>query len=100
MFKYLFVLITLVVLLVPMASEAQDDEILMLEEIVIQVAPELPTVIVTIERQEPEFDQATLRSPLERMVSLDEQSIKPDLGDMIAFTVKDSDLMLARERNR
>ncbi len=82
------------------AQEGSEGEVLMLEEIIIQVAPELPTVVVTIERQEPEIAPATIQSPLERMIGIDKELVKPDLTELKPALISDSEQMLAMPRIR
>ena len=100
--KYLLIL--LLTALFPLSLiYAQDegdsgDEVIMLEEIVIQVAPELPTLVVTIPRQVPEVKPITIQSPLERMSVGNIEAIKPDLKEMNVSKIEQPEKMLAKER--
>ena len=94
----------LVIVLMPLALVfAQDegdsgDEVIMLEEIVIQVAPELPTLVVTIPRLVPEVKPITIQSPIGRMSEGDIEAIKPDLKEMNVTKIEQPEKMLAKER--
>lgn len=54
----------------------------MLEEIVIQVAVELPTVVVTIPAQSPEIKQIAPQGPITRMTSISDPVNKTRLADV------------------
>ncbi len=83
------------------AEETVDEgEVLMLQEILIEVAPELPTVVVTIQRQKPEIERVAIKSPLKRMQQEETTLIRPDLSKMKPTKIKEPKKMLARERNR
>ena len=77
-----------------------DGGVLMLQEILIEVAPELPTVVVTIQRQKPEIEKVAIKSPLKRMQLEETTLIRPDLSKMKPTKIKEPKKMLARERNR
>lgn len=47
----------------------QNDGMIVIEEILIKVEPELPTVIVTIPRQDPNVKPIALSGPYSRMVN-------------------------------
>lgn len=81
-------------------ENADAGEVLMLEEIRIEVAPELPTVVVTIQRQKPDIERITIQNPLNRMLRTEIEMIKPDLCQMKVSELKDSKKMLARDRKR
>lgn len=74
------------------------DEVIMLEEIVIQVAPELPTLVVTIPRLVPEKNPITIQSPLDRMSVGKLEAIKPNLSEMNVSKIDQPEKMLAKER--
>jgi len=104
MIRLLGISIFLFCVLIPFANAQVDPgnrgEVLMLEEIIIQVAPELPTVVVTIPRQQPALKKITIQSPLSRMIESKTKSIKPDLSKTKVSKVKDSEKMLATVRKR
>lgn len=83
-------------------QQPADDtgEVLMLEEIRIEVAPELPTVVVTIQRQKPDIERITIQNPLNRMRRTEIGLIKPDLSKMEPTDLRDTNLMLDRRRSR
>ncbi|MBT3231960.1 MAG: hypothetical protein HN356_04030 [Calditrichaeota bacterium] len=86
-------------------AENQEDAVneggvLMLQEILIEVAPELPTVVVTIQRQKPEIEKVAIKSPLKRMQLEESTLIRPDLSKMKPTKIKEPKKMLARERKR
>ncbi len=95
--------------LIPLSAFSQDenisddgygsDGVLMLKEIEIKVDPELPTLVITIPRQSPVMANVEIKSPLGRLIEPDNSRIKPNLSEMLATPVKDSEKMLARERN-
>ncbi len=74
--------------------------VLMLEAIRIEVAPELPTVVVTIPRQEPHIEPVTLQSPIDRMLEEAPEDVKPNLSDLKISKVEKPEKMLAKERVR
>ena len=100
--KQLFILIILGLLpLSPLFGQDEGDdggEVIMLEEIIIQVAPELPTLVVSIPRQVPEVKQITIQSPINRMSKSNIESIKPNLGEMNVSKIEQSKKMLAKPR--
>jgi len=108
--KSLFYLLIVVLCLgMTSLSSAQDQAdnqedavseggVLMLQEILIEVAPELPTVVVTIQRQRPEIEKVTIKSPLKRMQFEETTLIRPDLSKMKPTKIKEPKKMLARER--
>lgn len=77
-----------------------DRGVLMLQEILIEVAPELPTVVVTIQRQKPEIERVSIQSPLKRMQLEETTLIRPDLRKMKPTKVKEPKKMLDRRRKR
>ena len=81
-------------------DDTDSGEVMTLEEIVIEVAPELPTVVVTIKRQEPEFKRFGLNDPLKRLIEVERELVKPDLTKMKASKIKDHEKLLATARNR
>ncbi len=82
------------------AKVETDDNVVMLQEIVIQVSPEQPIVVIYIPRQKPDIKPASIQSPLERMVSMEDRGIKPDLTKMKVNKVEELDKMLAQTRAR
>ncbi len=82
------------------ATYETKNGVLMLEEILIQVSPELPTVVVTIPRQKPEIAPVSIQSPRERMISSENEQIKPDLTKTKVSKIKEPEKMLARQRIR
>jgi hypothetical protein len=100
--KQLFILIIIGLLpLVPLLAQDEGDdggEVIMLEEIIIQVAPELPTLVVSIPRQVPDVKPITIQSPIERMSASNIESIKPNLGEMNVSKIEQSKKMLAKPR--
>ena len=107
-FLKILVALALAALLIPPGALAQaaddevnDDGVLMLEEILIEVAPELPTVLVTITRQKPTIErEITIKDPLKRLMQVKKSQLKPDLTKMKVTEIKDAKRILARERKR
>jgi len=81
-------------------TDFDEGEVQELIEIEIIVEPELPTVISTISRQNPDIKETVIQSPLERMVKVDIDQVKPDLTKMKVSDVKDWKKMLATKRKR
>jgi len=100
--KHLFIIIVIALLpLSPIFAQDEDDdggEVIMLEEIIIQVAPELPTLVVSIPRQVPEVKPITIQSPTDRMAKSNIESIKPKLGEMNVSKIEQPKKMLAKSR--
>lgn len=87
----------------PVASAQQEnidagDVIMVEQEILIQVAPELPTVIIAIPRQKPDIEPVTIQNPLERMIKPEFDQIKPDLSSMKVSKIEEHEKMLAKRR--
>jgi len=97
---FILMLISLLPFSVLFAQDEGDDgdEVIMLEEIIIQVAPELPTLVVTIPRQTPEVNSVTIQSPIGRMSIVDVESIKPNLEEMNVSKIEQPSKMLAKPR--
>lgn len=105
MAKVLFITVFLVLIffVIGYAQTASEPtggtgEVMMIEEIHIQVAPELPTVVVAIPRQKPMIQPVSLQSPLKRMIYTSAKSIKPKLSDVKISKVEKPEKMLAKER--
>ncbi len=75
-----------------------SGDVLMLEEIRIEVAPELPTIVVTIPRQRPEISSVFLKKNPEEMIQVNTVAIKPRLSDMVVNKIEEPQKMLAKER--
>lgn len=75
------------------------EGVLMLDDMLIEVAPEIPTVVVAIPRQKPRIEPVTLQSPVERMLKEAPEDVKPKLSDMKISKVEKPEKMLAKERN-
>ena len=73
-------------------------EVLMLEEIRIEVAPELPTIVVTIPRQKPEIAPVILQKNAGDLIRQNPTSIKPRLSDLVINRIEEPEKMLAKER--
>lgn len=86
----------------PPESKAEPEpapgEVLMLEEIRIEVAPEEPTVVVMIPRQKPHIDPVTLQIPVERLVFGGIKHRKPKLAQMKISKIENAEKMLAKQR--
>jgi len=100
--KNLFILFILgLISLSPLFAQDEGDdggEVIMLEEIIIQVAPELPTLVVSIPRQVPEVKPLTIQSPTDRMSKSNKEAIKPNLGEMNVSKIEQPKKMLAKSR--
>ncbi len=82
-------------------QQKQNDaggDVLMLEEIRIEVAPELPTIVVTIPRQKPDIEPVLLTKNLEDLIRQNPNSIKPRLSDLVVNRIEEPQKMLAKER--
>lgn len=75
-------------------------EVLMLEEIRIEVAPELPTVVVTIARQKPEITPVVLTKNPEELIKSNPTAIKPRLSDLVLNRIEEPQKMLAKQRTQ
>ncbi len=81
-------------------TQSGGEEIIMLEEIRIEVTPELPTVVVTIPRQKPEVKSTTLQKDIESLLTVGTNKVKPRLTDMTVSKVEDLQKILTKERNK
>lgn len=70
----------------------------MLEEITIKVEPELPTVTMTIPRQEPEVRMDGLSRPLENFLTEGTQQAKPRRDEFNLMKIDDPKKLLAKVR--
>lgn len=95
-------LLTLVLVSAPAFGQQNQDrgggEVLMLEEIRIEVAPELPTIVVTIPRQKPEIAPVILQKNAGDLIRQNPTSIKPRLSDLVINRIEEPEKMLAKER--
>jgi len=73
-------------------------EVLMLEEIRIQVAPELPTVVVSIPRQKPEISSVALKKDSEDLITAGNAEVKPRLADLQVNRIEEPEKILAKQR--
>ena len=96
--KIFFVLLIGLLPFCSLFAQDEGDEVILLEEIRIQVAPELPTLVVTIPRQTPEVTPIIIQSPLNRMSKSNIESIKPNLEEMNVSKIEQPQKMLAKER--
>lgn len=80
------------------AAGETGGPVLMLEEIRIQVAPELPTVVVTIPRQRPDIQSVSLKKSSEDLIRAGTAQIKPRLTDLQVSRIEEPQKMLAKER--
>ncbi|MBM3325887.1 MAG: hypothetical protein FJY65_02730 [Calditrichaeota bacterium] len=103
---YIIISVALAILVLSPANYAQrparggEEEVLMLEEIRIEVTPELPTVVVTIPRQKPDIKSVTLEKNVETLLTAGAAKVKPRLTDMTVSKVEDLQKILAKERSR
>jgi len=83
-------------------SPARDDtpagQVLMLEEIRIQVAPELPTVIVSIPRQRPIIRSVSLSKDANDLITAGNVQVKPRLADLQINRIDEPEKILAKSR--
>jgi len=97
-------LLILTVVAVDAVAQQRNDntggEVLMLEEIRIEVAPELPTIVVTIPRQKPDIEPVILRKNPEDLVRQNPSEIKPRLSNMVINRIEEPEKMLAKDRGQ
>lgn len=79
----------------PAPTDGRGD-IIMLKEIKIEVAPELPTVVVTIPRQDPTLKPLTLTSPSERLIKPASSLVRPRLSDVKISRIEEPEKILAK----
>lgn len=79
---------------------ASSGDVLMLEEIRIEVAPELPTVVVTIPRQKPVISSVVLKKDPEELIRANPGAVKPRLSDLVVNKIEEPQKMLAKERSQ
>ncbi len=100
------VFVIYLVLFMPLLSFGQQGrdntggEVLMLEEIRIEVAPELPTIVVTIPRQRPDISPVVLQKKPEDLITVNTTSIKPRLSDLVITKLEEPQKMLAKKRSQ
>jgi len=82
------------------SSNEPTGDVLMLEEIRIEVAPELPTVVVTIPRQSPLIEPITLQKDPEDLIRDDGLAIKPKLDLLPINQLEEPEKMLAKDRSQ
>ncbi len=94
--------ILLTALLITAPTLAQDEgEVIMLEkEFKIRVEPEVPTVVVSIDRQKPDIDIGELKRPERGKIFNISSSIKPRLANIEVSKVKKPKKILAKTRKR
>lgn len=78
--------------------EFDDDGVVMAEEVIIRVEPEIPTVIVDVKRKTPDIDIGELKRPEEASLFNKPSSIKPRLVDIEVKKVEKPKKMLAKDR--
>ena len=79
-------------------EEFDDDGVVMAEEVIIRVEPEIPTVIVDVKRKTPDIDIGELKRPEEASLFNKPSSIKPRLVDIEVKKVEKPKKMLAKDR--
>jgi len=86
----------------PQATTKDDTggQVLMLEEIRIEVAPELPTVIISIPRQKPEINSVSLVKSANDLITAGSFTVKPRLADLRLSQLEDTEKMLAKARSQ
>lgn len=77
---------------------AQDEGVVMLEEITITVDPEMPNVLVTIPRENPIIEVGELKRPRESQFFDEPVDVKPKLVDIEINEVEKPQKMLAKDR--
>ncbi len=99
------VLIVLLLLTVPImaqdpASEDDlfDDGVIELEEIRIEVEAELPTVVITLVRQEPTIPEEKLQPPVKSMINGVVTPVKPKISDVEITPIEKPGKILAKDR--
>jgi len=78
---------------------ARGEEVIMLEEITIKVEPELPTVMVTISRQDPVIQTGELKRPGGKVLLDDMGALKPLQKEATVQRIEDPNKLLAKPRN-
>jgi len=95
----LFPVVLLSFLAVAPAFAQEDQGVIMVEEAIrIKLEAELPNVIITINRQQPEIDIGELQRPDEGKIFNASTSIKPRLADIEVSKVKKPKKILAKTR--
>jgi len=89
----------------PARQPARDEapaagQVLMLEEIRIQVAPELPTVVVSIPRQRPVIKSVGLAKDAGDLITAGNAQVKPRLADLQVKTIDEPQKILAKTRTQ
>jgi len=79
-------------------DEASSGQVLMLEEIRIQVAPELPTVVVSIPRQKPVIRSVSLSKDANDLITAGNVQVKPRLADLQVNRIDEPEKILAKPR--
>lgn len=97
-------LIVLLLLAAPvMAQDPAEDDlfgdgVIELEEIRIEVEAELPTVVITLVRQEPTIPEEKLQPPLKKMVQGVVSPVKPKISDVEITPIEKPGKILAKDR--
>jgi len=88
----------------PVTAQTQQragaEEVIMLEEITIKVEPELPTVTVTISRQNPAIQTGELKRPADRLLLDEIGVIKPRQAEATVSRIEDPRKLLAKPRSQ
>jgi len=82
------------------AADADAGQVLMLEEIRIQVGPELPTVVISIPRQQPDLKSVSLAKDARDMITAGAAQVKPRIADLQVSRIEEPQKMLAKERSQ
>ena len=80
------------------SSDTAPGGVLMLEEIRIEVSPELPTVVVTIPREKPEITSVVLKKDAEDLIHAGSVQVKPRLADLQINQLEEPEKVLAKVR--
>src|SRR3989304_4140310 len=79
-------------------AAAPGGEVVMLEEITIKLEAELPTVMVTIGRQEPEVRSSELERPLENLLVEGATVVRPKAAEFEINKIENPKKMIAKVR--
>lgn len=77
-----------------------EDVIMLEQEIRIEVQPELPTLLVTIPRQNPILHPEKIQPPIENLIKRNTDLIKPELTGITVSQIEHPQKMLAKKRSR
>lgn len=82
----------------PRLDDFSDQNVIEADEILIKVEPELPTVIVTPNRQPPTMEASTLRPPLKDMILDTASPVQPSIQKLTLKKVEGPNRIYRKDR--